>query len=93
MDMRWSGNGEMETTAVREIIHVCVEYSTEDEEYGPVYIASCLELDVVTHGRTIDELVGNLREAIAQLLEGVDTIAQYNLVSNPRIMMMLMVDL
>lgn len=93
MNMRWSGEDELETVAVREIVHVCVEYSTADEEYGPVYIASCLELDVVTHGRTLDEMLVNLREAIALYLEGVDTVAQYKLIPNPRIMLMLMVDL
>ena len=93
MDMRWSGEGEMETVAVREIVHTCVIYTTVDEEYGPVYIASCLELDVVVYGRTLDELLANLREAIASRLENVDTVAQYRLVSNPRIMMMLTVDL
>jgi predicted RNase H-like HicB family nuclease len=92
MDTYWSDKGETETVAVREIIHVYVEYSTEDEEYGPVYIASCLELDVVAYGKTLDELLNNLREAIASHLAGVDTLTQYNLIPNPRIMMMLMVN-
>jgi predicted RNase H-like HicB family nuclease len=93
MDMRWSGEDETETAAVREVVHVGVEYSTEDEEYGPVYIASCLELAVVAYGKTLDELLGNLRDAIASHLANVDTLAQYNLVPNPRIMIMLVVDL
>lgn len=93
MDMRWSGEGETETAAVREIVHVCVEYSTEDEEYGPVYIASCLELAVVSYGNTLDELLSNLRDALASYLSNIDTLTQYNLVPNPRIMIMLVVNL
>jgi predicted RNase H-like HicB family nuclease len=92
MQMRWSGEDETETT-VREIVHVYVEYSTEDEEYGPVYVASCLELAVVTYGKTLDELLSSLRDAIASHLSDVDTLAQYNLIPNPRIMIVLMVNL
>jgi predicted RNase H-like HicB family nuclease len=74
---------------VRDTIHVYVEYNTEDEEYGPVYVASCVELVIVTDGKTLDELLRNLREAIALHLEGVDTVALYNMVPNPRVMITL----
>lgn len=83
----------MDMITVREVVHVCAEYSTEDEEYGPVYVASCLELDIVTYGKTLDDLLDNVRNAIALHLEGVDTVTEYNLVPNPRLMIMLMVDL
>jgi len=33
------------------------------------YVAECLEIAVVTQGRTIDETVSNLREAVALQLE------------------------
>ncbi len=36
------------------------------------YIAECLDLPVVTQGRTIDEVVENVKEAIALHLEGED---------------------
>lgn len=84
---------EMEPVTVREVVHACVEYTTGDEEYDPVYVASCLELDIITYGKTLDELLSSLRDAIASHLENVDTVAQYRLVPNPRIMMMLTVDL
>jgi predicted RNase H-like HicB family nuclease len=70
---------------VNDTIHVNVEYSTEDEEYGPVYVASCEEISVVTDGKTLDELLVNLREAISLHLEDVDTIKVFNLTPNPRV--------
>lgn len=39
---------------------------------GTWYSAECLELPVVTQGRTLDETVANLREAVALHLEGED---------------------
>ncbi len=36
------------------------------------YVAECIDLPVVTQGRTLDELADNLREAIALHLEGED---------------------
>ena len=36
------------------------------------YVAECLDLPVVTQGKTLDELTTNLEEAIALQLEGED---------------------
>jgi len=36
------------------------------------YVAECLNLAVVTQGRTLDETVQNLREAIQLHMEGED---------------------
>ena len=36
------------------------------------YIAGCLEIAVVTQGRTLDETVENLKEAVGLHLEGED---------------------
>jgi predicted RNase H-like HicB family nuclease len=33
------------------------------------YVAECLEIAVITQGNTLDELVDNLREAVALHLE------------------------
>lgn len=65
-------------------VHGALADSTEDEEYGAVYAASCEEISVITDGRTFDELLANLREAISLHLEGVDTVAEFN-VPNPKI--------
>lgn len=40
---------------------------TKSESY---YIAECLDLPVVTQGKTLDDLKKNLKEAIALHLEG-----------------------
>lgn len=37
-----------------------------------VYVGECLEVAVVTQGRTLDELVSNLEEAVSLHLEGED---------------------
>ncbi len=52
--------------AARDAIHA-VLYRDED-----TYVAECLEIAVVTQGRTVDELMSNLKEAIALHLEGED---------------------
>jgi predicted RNase H-like HicB family nuclease len=36
------------------------------------YVAECLEIPVVTQGRTLDEVTRNLREAVELHLEGED---------------------
>ncbi len=36
------------------------------------YVAQCLEVDVASQGRTIEEALGNLAEAVALYLEEVD---------------------
>jgi len=52
--------------ARREVIHAAV--FKEDR----AYVAECLEIAVVTQGRTMDEVLHNLKEAIALHLEGED---------------------
>ncbi len=36
------------------------------------YVAECLEISVVTQGKTLDETIANLEEAVALHLEGED---------------------
>jgi len=48
------------------------------------YIGECLELALVTRARTLDELVQNLREAVALHLEGEDP-AISDVVPRPRV--------
>jgi predicted RNase H-like HicB family nuclease len=36
------------------------------------FVAECVDVNVVTQGRTIDEAVQNLQEAVALFLEGED---------------------
>jgi len=53
------------------------------EESG--YVAECLEIPVVTQGRTLDEVTSNLREAVALHLEGED-LAELGLAASPTIL-------
>lgn len=36
------------------------------------YVAECVEIPVVTQGKTLDELIANLQEAVALHLDGED---------------------
>ena len=51
-----------------------------------LYVAECVEIPVVTQGATLDELVANLREAVALHLEGEDLTA-LGLAPNPTILL------
>lgn len=52
------------------------------EESG--YVAECLEIPVVTQGKTLDEVTRNLQEAVALHLADED-LAALGLASNPTI--------
>ena len=54
----------------------------KDEKY---YVAECLNLPVVTQGKTLDELMANLQEAISLQLEG-ENLADFDFDSNPSIL-------
>jgi predicted RNase H-like HicB family nuclease len=49
------------------------------------YVAECLEIAVVTQGKTLDETLSNLQEAVALHLEGED-LAALGLTANPTIL-------
>jgi predicted RNase H-like HicB family nuclease len=51
---------------------------------GGWYVGECLEVAVVSQGRTLDELVDGLREAVDLHLEGEDS-AALGLVPAPRL--------
>ena len=53
------------------------------EESG--FVAECVELPVVTQGRTLDELMINLREAISLHLKGED-LRELGFAANPPIL-------
>lgn len=59
---------------------------------GKYYCAKCLEIDVFTQGKTVDETIKNLKEAISLHLEGIDPV-EYGLVKNPGLLIMLEFDL
>ncbi|MBH8565560.1 type II toxin-antitoxin system HicB family antitoxin [Nostoc sp. CENA67] len=61
---------------IRAVIH-------PGEQHG--YVAECLKVSVVTQGETLDEVVHNLREAVALHLEDEDP-TQFGLVDKPSLM-------
>ena len=63
---------------VSDSIHVVV---ARGEKY---YVADCMEIAVVTQGRTLDELLANLKEAVALHLEGEDP-SEFGLTEAPRL--------
>lgn len=53
---------------------------------GAWYVAECLEIAVVTQGRTLDETAEALREAVALHLEG-EEVAALGLTASPRLLL------
>ncbi|MBI4590558.1 MAG: type II toxin-antitoxin system HicB family antitoxin [Candidatus Rokubacteria bacterium] len=68
---------------LRSVVHARV---TPDAEGG--YVATCEEIAVVTQGETLDEVIANLREAVALHLEGED-LAALGFVPEPTILVTL----
>jgi predicted RNase H-like HicB family nuclease len=65
-------------TPPRETVHAVIR---RDRGW---YVGECLEVAVVSQGRTLDELVDGLREAVELHLDGEDT-AALGLVPEPRL--------
>ena len=59
---------------------------------GEHHCAKCFEIDVFTQGKTIDETIKNLKEAISVHLDGVDP-TQYGLIKKPGLLIMMESDL
>ena len=58
--------------------HTIKAFIRKGEKY---YVAECLEIPVVTQGKTIDETVENLREAVGLHLEDED-LTEFGLAPN-----------
>ncbi len=65
---------------LRDAIHTVISPS------DGYFVAECLEIPVVTQGRTLDEMVANLKDAIALHLEGED-LSSLGLSSTPRLVL------
>jgi len=61
---------------------VSQEVKDKSNEYC---VAECVEIAVVTQGKTVDEAPANLKEAVALHLEGEDR-AEFGLARNPTIL-------
>ena len=66
------------TEPLQRTIHAVIK------KYEGYFVATCLEVSVVTDGPTLDKVVCNLQEAIGLLLDGEDP-ADFGLVPNPGI--------
>ena len=64
---------------MRRIIQVVIY---RGEKY---YVGECIDFPVVTQGKSIDETIKNLREAISLHLEGED-LASLGIAKNPSIL-------
>ena len=49
------------------------------------YVAECIDLPVVTQGKTLDEVAANIKEAISLHLEGED-IEEWGILPDPSIL-------
>lgn len=56
------------------------------------YVAECLDIAVVTQGKTLNETISNLQEAVALHLEGED-LAELGLAPNPTILVTMELEL
>jgi predicted RNase H-like HicB family nuclease len=78
----------MSETIPRQTLTILVEYfdgSDEGDDGLPYYVATNDEIGLVTDGRTFEELRANLADALDACLGDLDTVAEYNLVANPRV--------
>jgi len=57
-------------------------FITKGEKY---FVAECLELSLVTQGKTIDETIANLKEAVSLHLEG-ENLEEFDLAPNPSLL-------
>ena len=62
--------------------HIIKAFIRKGEEY---YVAECLEISVVTQGKTLDETIANLKEAVTLHLQGED-LCEYGLAPNPTLL-------
>lgn len=62
--------------------HTIKAFIKKGEKY---YVAECLEIPVVTQGKTIDETAKNLKEAVELHLEGED-FEQLGFASSPTLL-------
>jgi predicted RNase H-like HicB family nuclease len=77
---------------VNDTLDIEIKYFTgqeegEDDTGTPYYTATCVPVGLVTYGETFEELLGNIQEGLAAAMEGEDTIAIFNVIPTPRIVL------
>ena len=72
----YASSGPAERTSIHAVV-----FESEGQ-----YVAECLEVGVVTQGRSLDETLAHLREALALYLDGED-VAHLGLSPSPRLVL------
>jgi predicted RNase H-like HicB family nuclease len=75
---RSDASGGRVPSSKRDTIHAIIQRGES------AYVAECLEVAVVTQGKTLDEVVDNLQQALALHLEDED-LAMLGLADHPRV--------
>jgi predicted RNase H-like HicB family nuclease len=75
-------NNESDLGEVENMRHTIKAFIHRGEKY---YVAECLEIAVVTQGKTLDETISNLQEAVKLHLEGED-LTDFDLAPNPSLL-------
>jgi predicted RNase H-like HicB family nuclease len=79
-------------STVLDLLTIHVETFTgheegEDDVGHPYYVASCDVIGLVADGETFEELLANLQEALAASLEDRDTLRDYGVSPDARIVL------
>jgi predicted RNase H-like HicB family nuclease len=74
---------------MKNLQHTIKAFIRRGEQSG--YVAECVEIAVVTQGKTLDETVSNLQEAVELHLEGED-LASMGLAAEPTLLVTMELD-
>ena len=72
----------MDFTDSGKVQHTVKAFIRKGQKY---YVAECLEISVVTQGKTLDETIANLKEVVTLHLEGED-LSDFGLALNPTLL-------
>ena len=72
----------MSLTNSKSMQYTIKAFIRKGEKY---YVAECLEINVVTQGKTLDETIANLKEAVTLHLEG-ENLSELGLAPNPTLL-------
>ena len=74
---------------MKSLQHTIKAIIRRGEEFG--YVAECVEIAVVTQGKTLDDAIHNLQEAVALHLESEDLV-DMGLAENPTLVVTMEVE-
>lgn len=72
----------MNSQNIENLQHTIKAFIRKGEKY---YVAECYEIAVVTQGKTLDETIDNLEEAIRLHLEN-EALSEFGLAPNPTLL-------